>query len=143
MAVDARRMCCLTRFCREHTPAFTMKRNVAFAAFFFLAGAGCQWNVDDARAPESGGGSDEKSIVGGSATTIAQHPWQVSLQTPDGFHFCGGSIIDANWVLTAQHCMEDTTASSLRVIAGVTKLSTVSSRGQTVGVSHIVKFPGL
>lgn len=44
-------------------------------------------------------------IVGGHATTIEEHPWQVSLQF-FGSHMCGGSIIGKKWVLTAAHCVE-------------------------------------
>ena len=42
-------------------------------------------------------------IVGGRPTDIAEHPWQVSLQSY-GFHFCGGSIISDGIILTAGHC---------------------------------------
>ncbi|XP_075168795.1 trypsin-like [Haematobia irritans] len=44
-------------------------------------------------------------IVNGVYTTIQQHPHQVSLQTNDGSHFCGGSIIAEDIILTAAHCM--------------------------------------
>ncbi|GLH12150.1 Lectizyme [Gryllus bimaculatus] len=42
-------------------------------------------------------------IVGGSNTDIKFHPYQVSVQR-NGRHFCGGSIIHANYILTAAHC---------------------------------------
>ncbi len=80
----------------------------------------------------------EQSIVGGVSTTIAQHPWQVSLQFGSS-HFCGGSIIAADWVLTAQHCIDGTSAGSLTVEAGATRLS---DTGQRVGVAEIIRFPG-
>ncbi|XP_031623267.1 trypsin-4-like [Contarinia nasturtii] len=42
-------------------------------------------------------------IVGGFETSIEKNPWQVSLLSSD-WHTCGGSIISANYVLTAAHC---------------------------------------
>lgn len=58
-------------------------------------------------------------IVGGSATTISSHPWQVSLQR-SGAHFCGGSVISSTMVVTAAHCLLKVTVSTLRVRAGST-----------------------
>ncbi|XP_031331903.1 trypsin epsilon-like [Photinus pyralis] len=42
-------------------------------------------------------------IVGGYDVDIEEHPYQVSLQYY-GSHFCGGSIIAPNKILTAAHC---------------------------------------
>ncbi|XP_044728724.1 trypsin-1-like [Chrysoperla carnea] len=43
-------------------------------------------------------------IVGGSATIPGQFPWMVSI-TRHGGHFCGGSIINKHWIVTAAHCI--------------------------------------
>ncbi|XP_067306875.1 chymotrypsinogen 2-like [Pseudorasbora parva] len=45
-----------------------------------------------------------RKIVNGQNAISGSLPWQVSLQRPNGFHFCGGSLINQNWVLTAAHC---------------------------------------
>ncbi|XP_035229832.1 ovochymase-2-like [Stegodyphus dumicola] len=47
-------------------------------------------------------------LVGGEPAVPNSWPWQVSLQyafsDPNG-HFCGGTLINAQWVLTASHCV--------------------------------------
>lgn len=55
-------------------------------------------------------------IVGGSAATTGQFPYQVALLLNNG-PYCGGTIINANTVITAAHCL-DYPASQYTVRAG-------------------------
>jgi secreted trypsin-like serine protease len=42
-------------------------------------------------------------ITGGNTAARGQFPWQIALII-DYAWFCGGSLISAQWVLTAAHC---------------------------------------
>lgn len=73
-------------------------------------------------------------IVGGEATTIYEAPYQISLRK-DGYHICGGSIIGANWVLTAGHCSAYPTA-SYEIHSGSTD---VNSGGSVHKVERVIR----
>ncbi|XP_004690243.1 PREDICTED: chymotrypsinogen B-like [Condylura cristata] len=55
-------------------------------------------------------------IVSGKVAFPGSWPWQVSLQRSRGSHFCGGSLINEDWVVTAAHCEVRT---SHLVVAGM------------------------
>lgn len=55
-------------------------------------------------------------IVGGEQTQKGELPFQVSIQSSSGSHFCGGSLIKKNWVLTAAHCVQNWSSTNKIVI---------------------------
>ena len=69
------------------------------------------------------------SIVGGNDANIADYPWHVALTTASGYQFCGASVVDAEWILTAAHCL----GGSLPYIrAGVTNRNDNSGQDRAV-----------
>ncbi|XP_071526305.1 uncharacterized protein [Panulirus ornatus] len=47
-------------------------------------------------------------IVGGVKTEVHEYPWHVGLvSAPGTAPFCGASIINSKWIMTAAHCVED------------------------------------
>jgi trypsin len=97
----------------------------------------------------------EPRIVGGTTTTIEEWPWQAALArnpaiySGNGFQrqFCGGSLVAANIVITAAHCVYDSIQggppdfedpSNFSVITGRTQLS--SNAGQEIPVQNYYYF---
>jgi secreted trypsin-like serine protease len=82
--------------------------------------------------------SDRGEIVGGHMIGIEDAPWQVSLQE-GGSHFCGGTILGPEWILTANHCFEYEPRPT--VVAGVARLS-LAATGQRSAVDRSIGYPG-
>uniref|UniRef100_I3JSL4 Acrosin n=1 Tax=Oreochromis niloticus TaxID=8128 RepID=I3JSL4_ORENI len=79
-------------------------------------------------------------IVGGQVAPDGSWPWQVSLQT-SGSHFCGGSLINSQWVLTAAHCFKTTDQSGLSVNLGRQTLQGSNPNAVSQTVTQIIIHP--
>ena len=87
-------------------------------------------------------------IVGGQGTTINQFPYQVAIinnpYNPGNIYnnqFCGGSILNSQWILTAAHCMDGQLPTGVAVAVGVTDL-TQPQTGNIFLVDQIYIHPG-
>jgi len=80
-------------------------------------------------------------IVGGEETVPNEFPWQISMQY-FGSHICGGSIANANTVITAAHCCEIASANAFSVLAGKHNLRVQESTQQLRQVSQVIMHPG-
>ncbi|MFK5984379.1 MAG: serine protease [Pseudomonadota bacterium] len=88
-------------------------------------------------------------IVGGEEAEKNKWPWMIvqidhNAPSSNNAQFCGGSLIHAQWVLTAAHCFLDNsgnidTRNKPDIVIGRHDLST--SEGQRIAVSQIIIHP--
>lgn len=62
-------------------------------------------------------------VVGGSIAPEGAYPWQISLVVSwiadaSRGHFCGGSIYDRSWIVTAAHCVDTNQPEDIHVVSG-------------------------
>lgn len=81
-------------------------------------------------------------IVGGIETEVNEYPWQVAIAFAgnDDFQnfYCGGSIINKRWVLSAAHCEVST---SDQVIVGAHSWFTPTSSHRRVNIESVINHP--
>jgi secreted trypsin-like serine protease len=98
----------------------------------FVAGA---LAIGIAFATQAGGAHADQQIVGGTRASTAQYGYAVFLTDPNGFQFCGGTLVTRLKVVTAAHCMAGEQPANLRVVAG--RDDKQSAAGVTVKVARI------
>jgi len=83
--------------------------------------------------------AEDGKIVGGEEAAPHSIPWQVSLRRKsDNFHFCGGSVLGPNHVVSAAHCTVIwDSPDEVVVVAGEHDRSVDEGTEQTVPVSKL------
>ncbi|XP_037084951.1 trypsin-1-like [Pollicipes pollicipes] len=80
-------------------------------------------------------------IVGGVQTEVNEYPWQAGLVSPGGTRtYCGGTVINNRYVLTAAHCTSGDSASQVQVLLREHRIG--ASDGELrFSVSRIIQHP--
>lgn len=120
------------RFNYSNTMLASKLTPVALATLLFsgAANAGTQFS------PIVKGSEDTDivtNIVGGTETQPYSRPYQVAMLY-NGRQICGGTLISSQWVLTAAHCLDNVSATSLSIRVGAHRIS--QNDGQTIPVSQ-------
>jgi secreted trypsin-like serine protease len=84
-----------------------------------------------------------KKIVGGmEVAKDGAYPWQASLgvariQDPAQAHYCGAVVYNAQWLLTAAHCIDRLKSNQVTVVVGTNHLSPETPRhGVRIALLH-------
>nr|ABS32240.1 trypsinogen 2 precursor [Kareius bicoloratus] len=78
---------------------------------------------------------EDDKIVGGYECTPYSQAHQVSLNS--GYHFCGGSLVNENWVVSAAHCYK----SRVEVRMGEHHIRVNEGTEQFISSSRVIRHP--
>lgn len=90
--------------------------------------------------------SDTIRIVGGNEAKPHSRSYQVSVQSLAGEHFCGGSIVADDLILTAAHCLEGVNGEAPGIQVRVGAHSLKDGSGKAIEVDKTFtnqEYPGL
>nr|XP_057917979.1 chymotrypsin-like protease CTRL-1 [Doryrhamphus excisus] len=91
----------------------------------------------DLKAQDCGEAPLNSRIVGGEDAMAGWWPWQVSMHFT-GFHICGGTLISEEWVLTAAHCITNTSTSPWLMYFGKQNQTGVNPQEVSRTVSQVI-----
>jgi len=83
----------------------------------------------------------QTKIIGGTDAAISDFPWQIYFIS--GNYQCGGSIISPGWVVTAAHCVKNTSGNTISpsLMAIIAGSSTPTTSGTRYYVSQVIPHP--
>ncbi|OCT71202.1 hypothetical protein XELAEV_18034180mg, partial [Xenopus laevis] len=79
---------------------------------------------------------DDDKIIGGATCAKSSVPYIVSLNS--GYHFCGGSLITNQWVVSAAHCYK----ASIQVRLGEHNIALSEGTEQFISSSKVIRHSG-
>ncbi|XP_066929836.1 chymotrypsinogen A-like [Clytia hemisphaerica] len=88
-----------------------------------------------------------RRVVHGNNAKEGSFPWLASLSY-FGKHFCGGALIDRQWVLTAAHCIDEDQRGDYRKVVsvdlGVHHQSNIlkNPKFERFSIKRVIKYPG-
>uniref|UniRef100_A0AAY4ANM8 trypsin n=1 Tax=Denticeps clupeoides TaxID=299321 RepID=A0AAY4ANM8_9TELE len=78
---------------------------------------------------------EDDKIVGGYECKPYSQPWQASLNV--GYHFCGGSLVNKDWVVSAAHCYQ----SRIEVRLGEHNIGYSEGNEQFISSEKVIRHP--